>query len=416
MLMCRWESNAAHAPCVIAGAKFNINTFQSRRLICRELTARQQHVESLPVRNWLPKAQRFTVTVAREPPASVPAATTITAPTHVDVPALADKLIKIAITPHAPAPVRTAVTCTNEATGEYVFYNLEYTVKEGPAVATVALSAPVRTRVRKSIALHNPLPHEVTVSGACTAKSVQFPAHAALQASGTTTLDVSYMPLLATAQEATLSYKSAELGSQDFKLQLSGQPTAADSTLTFGVVLGQAETRTAALRNFCPVNTTYAVKLSAEGAAEGWSTPATLAAPAAPEAGAPLELPVTYQPTAVCEASQHSVTLTSPEGGVYECLLVGRCTPPTPQGPVRVPGGKGATVPFLNPFKADAEFRYCCDNPSFALKPSESIKAGATANIAVAYKEVPGKGKTGMLTVTCPSRTTCQWVFYLEAQ
>jgi hypothetical protein len=69
----------------------------------------------------------------------------------------------------------------------------------------------------------------------------------------------------------------------------------------------------------------------------------------------------------------------------------------------------------MNPFVKDVEFRYCCDNTSFVVKPAEVLKARQQGNITVAYKEAPGKPKTAKLTVTCPSMTTCQWVFYLEA-
>ena len=382
--------------------------------LCRELVAKQQHVETLMVHNWLPKPQRFAVTVARGAP-DVPEATVLATPSHIDVPALTDKPCKLAVTPFAPAPVRTTVTLTNEATGEFVFYKLEYLVQEAGPVAEVALIAPVRTKIRKTVAITNPLDREVVVTGTCTAKGVAFPASVTLRASGATQIEVAYLPLVATPAAATLSYKCAELGSHDFTLALSAQQTAADASLSFKVALGRAETRVATLRNFCPTATAYAVKLPADAIADGFSAPATIAAPAAPDGGADLEVPVTFQPTAVCEMLRRVALVASPEGGEYEVVLVGRCTPPTPQGPIRVVGGKGAAVPFTNPFKADAEFKYCCDNPAFAMKPGEVVKAQAQVGIAVAYKEAPGRAKTAMLTVTCPSRTPCQWVFYLEA-
>jgi hydrocephalus-inducing protein len=383
--------------------------------IRREIKAKQQHVESLSVSNWLPKAQRFAVTVLRDAP-GVPEATLVTAPMYIDVPALADKACKVAITPYLPAPLRTTVTFNNEATGEYLFYNLEYSAQEAGPLAEVSLSAPVRTTVRKSVSIANPLPREVIVAGTCTSKLVTFPAQVTLAPSAKTPIKVAFMPLLVTSATAMLSYKCAELGSHDFSLTLSGLPTAADATLAFEVALGRAETRTVTLRNFCPTATTYAVKLSAEAVADGFSAPRTIAAPAAPAGGADMELPVTFQPTNACEMCRRGVTLTAVEGGIYECTLVGRCTAPSPQGPVRIGSGKGGgAVPFVNPFKADAEFKYVCNNAAFAVKPGEVIKAQAAASIAVAYKEAPGQAKTAMLTVTCPNRTACQWVFYLEA-
>jgi hydrocephalus-inducing protein len=385
-------------------------------MVCRQLMAKQQHVEVLLVTNWLSKPQRFTISIARDGDGSdVPEATFIMTPFHIDVPALADKACKIAITPYAASPIRTTVTFTNDATGEFLYYDLDCTVQEAPSVGELVLSTPVRTTVRKAVTITNPLDRELVLTGTCTSNAVTFPATFTLPPGRATPIEVCFMPLLATEASSTLTYSCTELGAHTFALWLCGQPTPADKSLSFKVALGRAETRTVTFRHFNRSPTTYTIKLAPEATADGFSAPATLPAPAAPEGGADMDLAVTFLPTHVAELFRRSLMLSSSEGGEYECLLVGRCTPPAPQGPIRVAGGKAVTMPFMNPFKIDAEFRFCCDNPAFVLKQSETIKAQQHAQIAVVYREIAGRPKTAMLTVTCPSSTSCQWVFYLEA-
>lgn len=394
--------------------------FDKQVCTCRELQAWQPHTEVLRVTNWLPTPQRFAVHIERNAPASVPEATSISTPSHIDVPPLGEKLCKLTITPRTPTPVRTTVTFTNEDTGEYIHFTLDYSVKEAGPAAEVPLRAPVRTRARGRVAVANPLPRELTVAGSCTDKRVAFPERLRVAPNSTQPADVSYLPLLTAAAQATLSYACTELGSQRFTLQLGGTAPGMAATLRYSVPLGRAETRIAQLRSLCPSATVYTVQLSADAVADGYSAPATLAAPAAPpsdtDEGVQVELPVTFQPTGVFSQRSHTLTVSSPEGGAFEIALLGAGTPPTPQGPIKVSAaGKGPAVPFTNPFRADAEFKLACDNPAFAVKATESLKAQAAGGFGVAFKEVPGRPRTAALTVTCPARTPHPWVFYLEA-
>lgn len=383
------------------------------RHTCRQLRAKVAHTEELAIENWLPKPQRFAVAVERT---AVPEATAIRAPSHVDVPALSSKPCRVAITAHAVEPLKATVRFTNEATGEFLTYDLDMTVEEAAPVAEVDLVATVRGRAEKRLTISNPLSRDVTLTGACTHRLVGFPAQLALPAGGSAAFDVSYRPLVATEAAATLTLKCPELGTYAYNLRLVGRKAPCLQSLAFDVALGRAETRTVTFRHLAPSATVYAVRLGEGAAAAGFVAPPTLAAAAAPESGADMELAVTFQPTQLGDAFRDTVTASSPEGGDYECRLVGRCVAPTPQGPIRAAGGKGAVVvPFANPFTSDAEFRYCCDNPAFSGKASEVLKARQQAQLTFAFKEVPGKPRTAKLTVTCASMTPCQWVFYLEA-
>ena len=84
------------------------------------------------------------------------------------------------------------------------------------------------------------------------------------------------------------------------------------------------------------------------------------ATPAPPGgAGAECTLEVHFEPAAVGDAFRDMLILSSPNGGEYQCPLVGRCTAPKPQGPVDCSKGSGA-VPFKNVFAADADFFFRC--------------------------------------------------------
>jgi hydrocephalus-inducing protein len=388
-----------------------ILTVRHSAVLCRQLKAKQQHTERLQVANWLPTPQRFAVIVERQ---SVAESTTITAPAYLDVPALSCKPCKLSIMPYLSLPIIARVKFVNETINEYSYYELDFTVEDSDRVETLMLSAAVRTVAKRSITITNPLDREITLKGTCSHKLVRFPAQVALPPHGSAPIDVSYMPLVATDASASLSFACAELGMYNYALQLAGQKAACDKRLVFNVALGRSETRTVTFRHFAPAPTVYAVKLSGAGAA-CFTAPATIAAATAPAGGADMELSVTFQPNNLGDAFQAVVEASSPEAGNYECNLVGRCLAPTPWGPIKASGGKPGGVPFMNPFVKDVEFRYCCDNTSFVVKPAEVLKARQQGNITVAYKEAPGKPKTAKLTVTCPSMTTCQWVFYLEA-
>lgn len=131
------------------------------------------------------------------------------------------------------------------------------------------------------------------------------------------------------------------------------------------------------------------------------------------KAGAECTIDVTFEPMAIGEHFRDTLIVQSPEGGVFECPVVGRCGPPKPKGPIDLQKGSGSVV-FKNVFAKDTEFKYSVDNPAFTVKPGEVIKAKSAANIAIAYKEVAGEPKTAKLTVTCDG-VPAPWVFYLRA-
>lgn len=108
------------------------------------------------------------------------------------------------------------------------------------------------------------------------------------------------------------------------------------------------------------------------------------------------------------------MTLASPTAGEFRVPLIGVCRPPKPQGPFEILKGAG-TIPFRNVFPKAAEFAFTLDNPSFVVKPSETIAPKKTVDISVTVKKDAIKLAVGRLTVSCLSEECPPWVFYLKA-
>ena len=70
---------------------------------------------------------------------------------YVDVPALSSKDYKLAVHCFTTAPTAATVTFKNEASGEYSFYELKYTVRAPPPRGTLSLECPVRTQTSTKV-------------------------------------------------------------------------------------------------------------------------------------------------------------------------------------------------------------------------------------------------------------------------
>eukprot|EP00878_Enallax_costatus_P031774 GHUV01034811.1.p1 GENE.GHUV01034811.1~~GHUV01034811.1.p1 ORF type:complete len:293 (-),score=82.20 GHUV01034811.1:24-902(-) len=171
----------------------------------------------------------------------------------------------------------------------------------------------------------------------------------------------------------------------------------------------------------------------------GFDAPVSITAPAAGPNGVEVECVVGFEPSAIGEAVRDVLVLSSATAGAYEVPLMGQCVPPKPQGPIDVSKGS-ASVQFRNVFSVDAEFLYSVDNPAFVLaKTTEKLPAKKPVSISISYKPEaaakaatergvsagrekseaaavpPAPSRTGKLTISCPTQTSTQWVFYLQA-
>lgn len=320
-------------------------------------------------------------------------------------------------------------------------YELKLVASPPASRGTLSLECPVRTQTSCKVTVANPLPEDVTVKAASSNKQVVVPATVVLRANASTDVEVRYRPLVVGASEATLKLESAELGLFEWGLRLAGTPTNPERSLGFNVPLGGRETQVFRFTHWLDEKADYKVSFKSSGTntATGgaFTAPptvsATPAASGAGQAGTEASLEVAFEPTAIGENIRDMLILTSATGGEYQCPLVGRCIPPKPQGPVDVSKGSAA-LPFSNVFSADADFQLAVDNPAFQVKPVERIGSKKASNIGITFKPPDakaggGKGKdvaaaevpagpvsrTGKLTISCPSQTSSQWVYYLQA-
>lgn len=106
------------------------------------------HTEVLKVQNWLQRPQRFKVIVDRK---QADKSTALDGPEYLDVPAFSSKDYKLNVMAYTTAAVAADITFKNEATGEYMFYELRYTAGAPPRQGTLSLECPVRTKTSTKV-------------------------------------------------------------------------------------------------------------------------------------------------------------------------------------------------------------------------------------------------------------------------
>ena len=205
-----------------------------------QVAAKQAHIQSLRVVNWLTKPQHFKVVVQMQP---ADPAMQLTAPPHIDVAGLSQKDCKLHFYSYIEGQATATVTFQNESSGEYIFYNLNITVGPSGSQGTLVLEGPVRTRITRSIKITNPLPSEVTMAVACANKQVLVPSSVVLPANDTVEVEVPYRPLLVGEAEASLKLSSKALGGYEYLLKLKGTAAGPEGNLTINVPLGSSETQ-----------------------------------------------------------------------------------------------------------------------------------------------------------------------------
>lgn len=197
-------------------------------------------MRTVKVANWLNKPQRFKVVVELQQ--SDPA-TQLTAPPYVDVAGLAEKDCKLHFHTLTEGQTAGTVTFQNQASGEYIFYNLAFTAGPAKLQGTIRLEAPVRSRVTQLVAISNPLATEVVMAVVCSSKQVSVPANLTVPAGTTANLEVAYRPLLVAEAEASLKLSSKALGVYDYQLKLKGAAAGPEGSLAISVPLGGSETQ-----------------------------------------------------------------------------------------------------------------------------------------------------------------------------
>ena len=79
---------------------------------------------------------------------------------------------KLSILSYTSSTSLATVTFKNEASGEYIFYDLKLTASAPASRGTVSLECPVRTQTSQRVSLKNPLQEDVTIKASVNSKLV----------------------------------------------------------------------------------------------------------------------------------------------------------------------------------------------------------------------------------------------------
>lgn len=324
------------------------------------------------------------------------------------MPALSERTYKLAFYAYKEGTTAAKVTLTNEATGEYLFYNV--TVKAGAAASVESLSivCPVRTRVYRTVTITNPLARDVLLTPKCDHKQVFFPETIELKARVDNDITFSFRPVVEEEKAATLALQSAELGTYMYALKLGGTRPGPERPLQFNVPLGSKDVQPFRFFHYLNDKAEYACTFENKGEG-GFESEPTVVGHAAGAEGIELEVEVGFEPTRLGENFRDTLMVRSSDGGVYACPVSGRCVNPKPQGPVVLKANKGQ-VQFKNVFTQPCDFKFVTDNPGFVVKPSENIPAKQSKPIDITFDPSKSTSKTGKLIVTCAT-TNAPWMW-----
>jgi len=380
--------------------------------------AKQSHVEVIKVKNWLPRPQRFRANVSLE--GGEDPTNTMRGSDYLDLPALAEREYRLHCYSYTEGTVTGTVTFTamftsEETESEYLFYNLKMHCSAPGVVGVLPLLAAVRQRTTTRIVIENPLSETVTLSTRCNHSQVFVPEEMEVKAKASAELEVAFRPVLVANTEATLILECAALGRYEYKLQLRATPTGPERALSFSAPLGAREVLQFSFTHFSTAKAEYSVRF-ANNSAEPFlcEEPHVVAHPAGAE-GIEQQVDIIFEPTRLGDNFRDTLIVSSPEGGDYECPLVGRCVAPKPKGPFLLNSGTG-TVSFKNMFSKETEFTVTTDNPAFTVNNRiEKIPSKRTVNIGVNYKAASGHDYQGKLIITCVE-VNVKWIFYLTAE
>nr|CAD7573115.1 unnamed protein product [Timema californicum] len=348
--------------------------------IAKEVPSKTPHIEILPVFNWLPVAQRFKVTTNLIKSEKFDPVFTLTGNDYIDVPGNSDR----DHTAHILFLQR--VSFTNEDSGEYQFYDLALRVFKCGSLDTFKMETFVRKPITYELKLKNPLNSVVNFNISCSASDVQFPTPNSVPAKTMKYVTLEYLPLHPGENHVRLDIHCSELGVFPYELVLNavpapkekplifntslGIPAPKEKPLIFNTSLGIAVSLEAQFNNLAHTKADFGCKVDHNDFHVDKSVLVASAHTGSVE--------VTYEPSSL--GSVHALlAITSTTGGEFIFPLIGKCTPPKPQGPIVLKPGTGTTIPFKNVFRETKTFMLYLDCPSFVLKNNtETIKSKKT--------------------------------------
>jgi hydrocephalus-inducing protein len=387
----------------------------------------------LKMNNWLPDTQKFKIKIdILEQPSP---ATFFVAANAVEVAPHGIKDFQIRFNSFVEGTTKATATFTNEQSGEYFFYDIEAKAVSAEVLDTINLESSVRQSARHLLSIENPLDAhcEVTMgpsAGAewwsCDSKCIRVKELVGLSGQSEGSYEIEYRPLTPTKQpeEHLLTVMTKELGTFKYKVVVKATASSVRQTLHFEVPLGSVQAETFVFKAFNPTQTTF--KCSVRQPAL-FSVGDSMTCPAVSAwDGDDARLSVTFEPTLIGEV-RDVLTIASPEGGHYECELVGRCVPPLPLGPYNFAAGAPQAIPFRNCFDQTCQWSFVVDSPSFQVATaSASVAAKSEGSCSVTFNHVADNDSvataqsdtvTAKLFIRCDSKPDVPpWIVYLRGK
>jgi hydrocephalus-inducing protein len=215
------------------------------------------------------------------------------------------------------------------------------------------------------------------------------------------------------------------LGKYRYALSLRATEAGVERTLQFQAPLGSTQSKVFKFNSLLRAKAPTFTARVGQPLFFGVDGPASFPVAAATTwDGTPASVTVVFEPEQVGKVTD-VLTVTSPDGGVFRCTLVGECAAPTPQGPFVVKQavkGGGLQIPFKNVFNNKQLFDFTVDKPAlFDVSPPFADLAKKTSTtITVTFKGVAaasGGPTTGRLLVTPRGDSNLPpWVFYLTGE
>ncbi|XP_069028847.1 hydrocephalus-inducing protein homolog [Embiotoca jacksoni] len=384
--------------------------------IVHELPAKTQHSQLLPVHNWLSRPQRFCVLIETLKPDKPDATMSLGGLKYIDVPALSTRDYKMSFFTYREGQYNTKVTFRNEATGEYSFYLVSFSVTSSVVLSTVELLTAVRRMTSATVEVENPLSMPTNLSIECKCPEISTPAQHIVPGQSKGVLSFEYRPLRAGESTAQLILSNTDLGSFRYELLLRALPAPPEKTVHFSVTLGSSHSVLVQFTNYSRFKTDYTCKTDCPD----FIVDKSVSASPGSQMGSEVSMEVCFEPHGLGEV-RGQLSLSSTAGGEYVFPLHGVCLPPKAQGPFSIRTGISISIPFKNAFLQTTAFSFQVDNPCFTVKGADNIASKKSQNITVSF-EAPAGGSPGpwfsKLTV-CSRRSDghskpCSWVYYLK--
>ncbi|XP_051727085.1 hydrocephalus-inducing protein homolog [Ctenopharyngodon idella] len=384
--------------------------------ITEEIKCKTHHTQTVPVHNWLPRPQRFRAVMELIKPDRSDGIVSLKGLEYIDVPALDTKNYKLSFFTYKEGQYNAKVTFKNEATGEFLFYNLNFKTTAPGLIDTIEMATRVRQITSGFVEVENPLLVDVSFSAECQNSDISFPPQFLVPAQSKVTLTFEYQPLCEGESAARLVLYAAELGHFFYELQLKSLPAPLEKPLYFRAPLGSKHSVTAKFTNFSRVKTEYICKTDNPN----FTVEKNIKVAAGNQTGTDVSVVVHFEPCQVGDI-QSKLTISSDFGGEYVFPLYGTCTPPKPQGPLIISLGSSVSISFKNVFQQTTTFSFQVDNPAFTVKGAETISPQKTQHIQVTFDGPPTGSRGpchGKLTISCPRieghGQGIFWVYYLK--